>query len=91
MNQEETIEGFVEKIVFRNAENGYTVLQLSVDGEETTCVGVFSFVNEGEFLKLTGVYVAHAVYGEQFKVNTYAVEEPTDAFAMERYLGSGAI
>lgn len=91
MNQEETIEGFVEKIVFRNAENGYTVLQLSVDGEETTCVGVFSFVNEGEFLKLTGVYVAHAVYGEQFKVNTYAVEEPNDAFAMERYLGSGAI
>lgn len=91
MNQEETIEGFVEKIVFRNAENGYTVLQLAVDGEETTCVGVFSFVNEGEFLKLTGVYVAHAVYGEQFKVNTYAVEEPNDAFAMERYLGSGAI
>lgn len=91
MNQEETIEGFVEKIVFRNAENGYTVLQLAVDGEETTCVGTFSFVNEGEFLKLTGVYVAHAVYGEQFKVNTYAVEEPNDAFAMERYLGSGAI
>ncbi len=89
--EQETIEGYVEKIVFRNEENGYTVLSLSGEEDEITCVGTFSFVNEGEYLKLTGVFVAHAVYGEQFKVDTYKAEEPTDVFSMERYLGSGAI
>ena len=61
----ETVEGYVEKIVYRNVENGYTVLSLSSeDSEELTCVGTFSFINEGEYLKLTGTLVAHAVYGE---------------------------
>lgn len=87
----EIIKGYVEKIVYRNAENAYTVLSLSTEDDEITCVGYFSSVNEGEYLEAEGDRTAHAVYGEQFKVKTYQVREPEDAVAMERYLGSGAI
>ncbi len=90
--QIETVEGYVEKIVFRNAENGYTVLSLSSeDEEELTCVGIFSFINEGEYVRLKGTMTAHNVYGEQLRVESYEVKEPTDLVSMERYLGSGAI
>ncbi|MFV0343454.1 MAG: hypothetical protein ACK5JH_11310, partial [Anaerocolumna sp.] len=50
----DVLEGYVEKIVFRNPENGYTVLTLTSDGNETTCVGMFTFINEGEFISATG-------------------------------------
>ena len=90
-NELETVEGYIDKIVFRNAENGYTVLSLVNDGDEITCVGTFSFINEGEYVKMQGSYIEHAVYGEQLKVSSYEVKEPTDLFSMERYLGSGAI
>ena len=90
--QKETVEGYVEKIVFRNAENGYTVLSLSCEEEEElTCVGTFSFINEGEYVHLTGIMTAHNVYGEQLRVESYEIKEPTDLVSMERYLGSGAI
>ena len=90
--QIETVEGYVERIVFRNAENGYTVLSLSSEDEdELTCVGTFSFINEGEYVKLKGTMTAHNVYGEQLRVESYEVKEPTDLVSMERYLGSGAI
>ena len=90
--QIETVEGYVEKIVFRNAENGYTVLSLSSEDEdELTCVGTFSFINEGEYVKLKGTMTAHNVYGEQLRVESYEVKEPTDLVSMERYVGSGAI
>lgn len=89
---EEEIEGYIEKIVYRNDENGYTVMSMSTkDGDDVTCVGTFPFVNEGEYLKLTGVFTAHPVYGEQFKVRLHEVKEPEDMMAMEKYLGSGAI
>lgn len=81
----------MEKIVFRNPENGYTVLSLANDGNEITCVGMFTFINEGEFIKATGNYTAHQLYGEQFQVQSYEFKEPEDLEAIERYLGSGAI
>ncbi len=87
----ENLEGYVEKIIYRNTENGYTVLTLSADGEEVTCVGSFVFVNEGEYLVMTGDTTAHSLYGEQFKVSTYEQRQPTDRAAMERYLAAGAI
>ena len=85
------VEGYVEHIIFRNEENGYTVLNLSVDGSELTCVGTFQYVNEGELLEASGEYTAHAVYGQQFRVDDYETKIPQDSMAMERYLGSGAI
>lgn len=87
----EEIQGYVERIVFRNAENGYTVLTLVKDEEETTCVGTFTFINEGEFIRCFGKYTSHQLYGEQFLVETYEFQEPEDLDSMEKYLGSGAI
>ncbi len=88
----DTVCGCVEHIVYRNEENGYTVLHLSgEDGEEITCVGIFHVIGEGEFLELTGEYTVHSTYGPQLKVDHYQVKAPEDKLAMERYLGSGAI
>ena len=87
----ELIKGYVEKIVYRNADNAYTVLSLSTEDDEITCVGYFSSVSEGEYLEAEGDRTAHPIYGEQFQVKRYEVREPEDAVAMERYLGSGAI
>ena len=87
----ETVTGYVEHIVFRNEENGYTVFHLENDDGEVTCVGNFNFINEGEMLELTGEYVNHNVYGTQLKVVSHIVKEPEDLVSIERYLGSGAI
>jgi exodeoxyribonuclease V alpha subunit len=85
------LEGYIERIIYRNDENGYTVLSLHVDQEEVTCVGSFPFVSEGEFIQASGSYTDHAVYGQQFLVEHYDMKEPEDLFSVERYLGSGAI
>lgn len=87
----ETIKGYVEHIVFRNEDNGYTVFHLENENGELTCVGNFPYIGEGEMLELTGDYICHAVYGQQFKVETHVVKEAEDVVSMERYLGSGAI
>jgi len=87
----ETLTGYVEKIVYRNEDNGYTVLTLNMDGEDTTCVGFFPFIGEGEYIEATGGYTAHTIYGEQFKVEGFHVREATDIKSMEKYLGSGAV
>ena len=87
----ETVTGYVEHIVFRNEENGYTVFRLENDGGEVTCVGNFNFISEGEMLELTGEYVNHNVYGTQLKVSSHTVKEPEDLVSIERYLGSGAV
>ena len=87
----EKITGFVERIVYRNAENGYTVLALSTDGEETFLVGSMRELTQGESIEAEGDYTEHPVYGRQFKVSTYRTVTPKDAAGMERYLASGAI
>lgn len=87
----ETIIGYVEHIVFRNNENGYTVFNLENDDGELTCVGNFNLISEGEFLELSGEFVNHNVYGTQLKVSSHKVKEPEDLISIERYLGSGAI
>jgi len=87
----EVITGYVTNIVYRNEDNGYTVMQLLCNEEEVTCVGNFLFVNEGDSLELQGSYVKHSIYGEQFKVQSHTMKEPEDIVDFERYLGSGAI
>ncbi len=89
--EEEVLEGYVDRIVYRNSENGYTVLSLVRDDIEMTVVGTFTFINEGEYICVTGNYTKHAVYGEQLVMKSYEIREPEDLFSMERYLGSGAI
>ena len=86
-----TICGYVENIVYRNEDNGYTVFNIETDDGETTCVGSFNFINEGELLELKGDFVDHNVYGNQFKVIEHMEKQPEDRESIERYLGSGAI
>ncbi len=85
------VTGFVERIKYRNEENGYTVLSLNVDGEETAVVGTFHFISEGELIEAVGVMTEHPVYGEQLTMEHYEIKTPEDTLSMERYLGSGAI
>lgn len=87
----EKITGFVDHIIFRNADNGYTVLVLTGEEEEITCVGTFSAITEGENIEVAGEYTAHPTYGKQFKAESFEVKEPEDELSIERYLGSGAI
>lgn len=86
-----TVCGFVEKIKYRNEDNGYTVLSLVNAGEEYTLVGSFHYISEGEMIEAVGSMTEHPVYGEQMTVESYEIKAPEDTAAMERYLGSGAI
>lgn len=85
------IEGYVEHIIYRNDDNGYTVLNVVNDGEEITCVGSFHYIGEGELIEAEGDYTEHTLYGKQFQVQKYEIKAPQDVIAIERYLGSGAI
>lgn len=87
----EVIKGYVEHIVFRNEENGYTVFHLTNKDGELTCVGTFPYISEGEMLEVSGEYTNHNVYGMQLRVMSHEVKEPEDLVSIERYLGSGAI
>ena len=87
----EVVKGYVEHIVFRNEDNGYTVLNLNHEDGELTCVGTFHYISEGELVEVSGEYITHAVYGSQLQVVSYEIKEPEDLMSIERYLGSGAV
>ena len=87
----ESLAGYVEHIIYRNADNGYTVLNLVSGENEITCVGIFSAIAEGENIEAQGEYTEHPTYGQQFKVTSFEEKAPEDEEAIERYLGSGAI
>lgn len=90
-SNEEVISGYVDHIVFRNSDNGYTVMVMICDEEELTCVGIFSDIAEGECIEAHGEYTDHPTYGRQFAVKSFEEKAPQDELAIERYLGSGAI
>lgn len=87
----DTIKGYVDHIIFRNPDNGYTVFAAVCEEEELTCVGTFSILNEGENIRAEGEFTEHPMYGRQFAVSMLEECEPEDEISMERYLGSGAI
>ncbi len=80
--------GNIESIVFRNAENGYTVAHIATP-KRVTCVGIFPPVTEGERVMMTGDYVVNRNFGEQFKVTSVKVSPPTGRESMIRYLSGG--
>ena len=86
-----TVRGFVERIKYRNEENGYSVLSVTDEGEEYILVGTFHYISEGEMIEATGTMTEHPLYGEQLLVEGYEIKAPEDTLSMERYLGSGAI
>lgn len=87
----ERLEGYVDHIIYRNQDNGYTVMNVVSDGEEITCVGTLHYIGEGELFEASGHYTEHATYGRQFQIEGLKLKEPEDVLAIERYLGSGAI
>lgn len=86
-----TIEGIIEEIIYSNEINGYTVCELTSDENEVVAVGYMPFINVGETLRLTGKWVTHQEYGEQFKVEAYEKLLPKTLDAIEKYLSSGII
>lgn len=86
-----TVTGFIEKIKYRNEDNGYSILSVVDDGDEYVLVGTFHYISEGEMIEATGSMIDHPLYGEQISVESYEIKAPEDMVSMERYLGSGAI
>ena len=89
----EKVTGYIDHVIFRNEENGYTVLVIKISGseEELTCVGTFPDITQGMTIEAEGQFSQHHMYGKQFQIQSYVEKMPEDTLAMERYLGSGAI
>ena len=87
----ETIEATAEETVYRNEDNGYTVLAVKVGRTRVSAVGIMPEIGQGEHLVLSGDWVEHPVYGRQIKVRAIAIQQPSTTTAIERYLSSGLI
>ncbi len=87
----ETLSGTVERITYQNAQNGYTVFSLRTSDGRTTGVGYLPYLAEGDAVTLTGHYLVHPTYGQQFEAVSCEREMPSTAAAILRYLSSGAI
>lgn len=86
------ISGVIERIIFKNNENGYCVLELNTGEEEcTVVVGYFYEVQEGSYIVAKGETVYHSLYGEQFKADSYEYSKPRDIDGIRAYLASGAV
>ena len=83
--------GTVEEIIYRNGNNGYTVLTVMSDGVTATAVGMMSDVNIGDELKLVGSWKTHTSYGEQFAFEYYEQFMPSTSESILKYLSSGVI
>ncbi len=88
---DETITGFVDGVIFRNEENGYSVLDMRSEEELFTAVGMLACVDPGEELLLSGAWVQHPTFGRQFKVQSFTRKRPKTAADMLRYLSGGTI
>jgi exodeoxyribonuclease V alpha subunit len=87
-----SIEGSVEKIIYQNEENGYTVCEIFTPSDEIfTLVGNMPYLSEGETVSALGSWVNHATFGKQFKVEFYEKQLPATETAILKYLASGAV
>ncbi len=91
--QSETITGTLERIIYSNEENHYTVALLQPENrrEPVTIVGNLASVQCGEILKLTGHWTTHKQFGPQFHVEKYESVLPATVTGIKKYLGSGLI
>ncbi len=92
-NDMEKLSGVVERIIYRNEENGYTVCDIDVDGEDEmqTAVGILPYVALGDSLILWGSWIHTPKYGRQFKAERFEKEMPSDVASILRYLSSRTI
>ncbi|NUN49408.1 MAG: ATP-dependent RecD-like DNA helicase, partial [Candidatus Brocadiae bacterium] len=88
-----SLEGTLERVTFTNAENGWSVVRVQVEGEKdlVTAVGTLVGVRIGEALRLRGEWVEDKRYGRQFKVASYITLLPTTVEGIGRYLASGVL
>ena len=88
-----TLQGTLERIVFHNEENGYTVFRLAEEGkaDPTTVVGYINMPQVGIGVSVTGEFVENSRFGRQFKMDTYEAVLPATAEGMRHYLGSGLV
>lgn len=89
--EEITIRGMVENVVYRNDNNGYTVLEIDSGGELITAVGELGVIDEGEGLILKGSYINHSRFGTQFQAVYCERQLPETAVSIKKYLSSGVI
>ena len=88
----EEVTGTVESVVYRNEQNGYTILEVSTDKKElVTVVGTMPIVSEGENITVRGSYVVHSEYGRQLKADSFEKRIPEQPDAILKYLSSGVI
>ena len=88
----EMAEGTVERVIYQNAENGYSVAELSVgEAEFLTVVGILPYITEGETIKAYGTFTVHPQFGRQFKVEYYEKELPSTEGTILKYLASNSI
>ncbi len=85
------IEGTVEKIIYTNSANGYTVAEISTQSELLTATGTMPYLSEGESVNLSGEWTSHPSFGRQFNVITYEKTLPATKDSILRYLQSGVI
>ena len=86
------LTGVVEEFIYQNESNSYTIaVFMSDDNELHTVLGYLPFIVEGDNLKITGKWVNHPEYGEQFKIESFEKIMPQTAAALEKYLASGTI
>lgn len=85
------IEGVLTDIIYQNEINSYLIGIIETEDEQITIVGYLPFVSTGDTLKLTGKFVEHKDYGEQFKVDTFEKLMPQTLLALEKYLSNGNV
>src|SRR5688500_6145880 len=93
MDGETTLDGTLERIVFRSEDTGFTVGRLAIAGaaEPVTVVGSLLGVAEGTPLKVRGTWSVDKKWGRQFKVETYVIQTPATAKGIERFLAAADI
>ena len=87
----EEIEGILTEIIYQNEVNSYLIGILETEQEEITVVGYLPFISKGDTLRVTGKFVEHKDYGEQFKIETFEKLMPQTLAALETYLANGNI
>lgn len=92
MNEIETITGTVDRLLFQNTENGFTIFVLQLNKKETITVkGYMPCVNPGEQVSIVGTWIMHPKFGKQLEAKQCIAQIPTSIIGLKKYLGSGLI
>lgn len=91
-DEQETVSGIVDSIIYQNEDNGYVVFEMEdTSGYPVTVTGIIPYLTDGDKLTVTGKWVNHKTYGKQFEAQTYEKTLPAEESDILRYLSSGAV